>query len=66
MKKTTLLTLAVICTALISCASSQGDSFGYVAPPPTQQDLESNEPGPMQAAWRSISWDYCRARSSEP
>ncbi|APD49935.1 hypothetical protein [Francisella hispaniensis] len=48
MKKTTLLTLAVISTALISCASNQGDSFGYVAPPPTEQDLESNEPGPMQ------------------
>ncbi len=46
MKKTTLLTLATITTALISCASSQDNSFGYVAPPPTQQDQESNEPSP--------------------
>lgn len=48
MKKITLLTLAVIATALISCTNPQGDSFGYIAPPPTEQDLDSNEPGALQ------------------
>lgn len=37
MKKTTLLVLALVATALISCSNSNGDSFGYVAPPPTDQ-----------------------------
>ncbi|MEY8766597.1 MULTISPECIES: hypothetical protein [Francisella] len=48
MKKTTLLILAFVATALISCTNSTGDSFGYVAPPPTEQNLDSNEPGYMQ------------------
>lgn len=48
MKKTSLLTLAIITTALISCTSLQDNSFGYVAPPPTQQDIESNESGHIQ------------------
>ncbi|MEY8701463.1 hypothetical protein AB4F11_00065 [Francisella philomiragia] len=45
MKKTTLLVLAFVATALISCTNSDGDSFGYVVPPPTDQTLDSNEPG---------------------
>lgn len=48
MKKTTLLVLALVATALISCSNSNGDSFGYVAPSPTDQNLDSNEPGYMQ------------------
>ncbi|AIT09347.1 hypothetical protein LO80_04765 [Candidatus Francisella endociliophora] len=48
MKKLALLILAVFITALISCTNSQGDSFGYVAPPPSEQDLDSNEAGPLQ------------------
>ncbi|MBK2027061.1 hypothetical protein IB642_05895 [Allofrancisella guangzhouensis] len=33
---------------LISCSNSQGDSLGYVSPPPTQRDMYSNEAGPLQ------------------
>lgn len=48
MQKTTLVILAIIATVLISCSNSQGDSFGYVAPPPTQIEQFSNEAGPLQ------------------
>lgn len=48
MKKLTLLTLAIFGTALISCTNSQGDSFGYVTPPPTERNYSSNEAGALQ------------------
>lgn len=47
MKKIILVLLAISATALISCTGSQ-DSFGYVSPPPTQQDMYSNESGDLQ------------------
>ena len=48
MKKMTLLILAFVTTAIISCTNSTGDSFGYVVPPPTEQNLDSDEPEYMQ------------------
>jgi hypothetical protein len=48
MKKIILITIVIAFTGLISCTNSQGDSFGYTAPPPTQQDMDSNEAGPLQ------------------
>ena len=48
MKKLTLITIAIIFTGLVSCTNSQGDSFGYTTPPPTEQDMDSEEAGPLQ------------------
>ncbi|MFT4694025.1 MAG: hypothetical protein ACI8TE_000924 [Francisella sp.] len=48
MKKTILIIAAFAFTTLASCTTSQGDSFGYTTPPPTQQDMDSNEAGALQ------------------
>ena len=48
MKKLILITIAIVFTGLISCTTSQGDSFGYTTPPPTQQDMDLNEAGALQ------------------
>ena len=48
MKKLILITIAITLTGLISCTTSQEDSFGYTTPPPSQQDMASNEAGPLQ------------------
>ena len=45
MKKIILIAIAIAFTGLISCTTSQGDSFGYTTPPPSQQDMDSNEAG---------------------
>jgi len=43
-----ILSIAIALTTLTSCTNSQGDSFGYTTPPPTQQDMDSNEAGMLQ------------------
>ena len=43
-----LITAAFAFTILASCTNSQGDSFGYTATPPTQQDINSNEAGALK------------------
>ena len=48
MKKIIVLTIAIAFTGLISCSTSQGDSFGYTTPPPTEQDMDSNEAGDLE------------------
>lgn len=48
MKKLILIAIAIFFSGLISCTTSQGDSFGYTTPPPTEQDMYSNEAGPLQ------------------
>jgi len=48
MKKLIILSALVFATALISCTNSQGDSFGYATPPPTERSGNSNEAGALQ------------------
>ena len=48
MKKTILAITITATTGLISCTSYQGDSFGYTTPPPTEQNMDSNEAGTLQ------------------
>ena len=42
MKKIGFLGLCIIITTLLSCPTSADDQFKYVAPPPTQGSLNSN------------------------
>jgi hypothetical protein len=44
MKKIKILTLGIITMVLISCSTSQDDQFKYVTPPPTQQNMNSENP----------------------
>lgn len=48
MKKITFLGLCTITTILTSCSTSH-DQFKYISPPPTQQDLNSNNPDLKQS-----------------
>lgn len=50
LKKIIPVIITVIFAALVSCSNSQDDSFGYTSPPPTQQDMYSNEAGDLQQA----------------
>ena len=58
MKKTTLLTLAIITYSFNVMRKLTRQFIYYVVPPTTKQDLESNEPGPMRQSGGVSARDY--------
>ncbi|WP_150466740.1 hypothetical protein [Francisella sp. SYW-9] len=43
MRKIKFLSLSITSLALMSCSTSADDQFKYVTPPPTQQNIDSND-----------------------